>query len=113
MKNNFLIISVESRKGGVGKTTAALNLARILLKKRKYAVLFLDADITGTNAVEFLKSPFWKKTCYGVHNAKSNPPDHVNLLELFERSFMTGKSLPRFFKKKKKKMDSTTIIPYS
>jgi len=103
MMNNCLIISVESRKGGVGKTTAALNLARILLEKKKHAVLFLDVDITGTNAVDFLDSPFWKETCHGVHNAASKPSDSVNLLELFERSFMIGRSVPRFFNKKKAK----------
>ena len=59
MITDYLFISVESRKGGVGKTTAALNLARLLLKKQR-AVLLSDADITGTDAVECLVSPFWK-----------------------------------------------------
>ena len=45
---NFKIISVESRKGGVGKTTAALNLADLVLEKG-YKVLLLDLDITGTS----------------------------------------------------------------
>lgn len=45
---NFKIISVESRKGGVGKTTAALNLADLLVEKG-YKVLLLDLDITGTS----------------------------------------------------------------
>ena len=54
------IYSVESRKGGVGKTTIALNLAKALVKK-KYDVLLIDCDITGTpitNAAAH--SAFWK-----------------------------------------------------
>ena len=66
MKDNCLLVSVESRKGGVGKTTAALNLARILLEKKGYAVLFLDVDITGTNATDALDSPFWRDICHTV-----------------------------------------------
>ena len=44
----YKIISVESRKGGVGKTTAALNLSNLLVE-RGYKVLLLDIDITGTS----------------------------------------------------------------
>ena len=96
MNNGFLIISVESRKGGVGKTTAALNLARILLEKRGNAVLFLDMDITGTNATDCLDSPFWKEICHAVkENGKSKSTD-VNLLALFEQKFMIGLDIPRF-----------------
>ena len=91
----FFIVSVESRKGGVGKTTAALNLARILLEKRQHAVLFLDVDITGTNATDCLDSPFWKDTCYAVPDArKAKTP--ANLLALFERQFMPGLGTPIF-----------------
>ncbi len=61
-----LIVSVESRKGGVGKTTAALCLARLLLKKG-YAVLVLDLDVTGTNASDIAKSPFWKNYLNIIH----------------------------------------------
>ena len=52
-----LIVSVESRKGGVGKTTAALCLGRIL-RNKGYAVLVLDLDVTGTNAADIADSPF-------------------------------------------------------
>ena len=44
---NHKIISVESRKGGVGKTTVALNIGYLL--KDKCHVLLLDIDITGTS----------------------------------------------------------------
>ena len=102
MKKDFIIISVESRKGGVGKTTAALNLARILLEKR-HAVLFLDVDITGTNATDCIDSPFWKDSCYAVRNAAKGKTDVANLLAIFERQFMPGLGIPRFVKESVRK----------
>ena len=52
-----IIISVESRKGGVGKTTAALCVSKNFLEKG-YAVLLIDTDITGTNIADCADSPF-------------------------------------------------------
>ena len=96
-----LIVSVESRKGGVGKTTAALCLGR-LLRKREYAVLILDLDVTGTNAADVAGSPFWVKDIHTIRTAAGNVhssnvvPLPVNLLTLFERGFMVGKGAPSF-----------------
>ena len=44
MENDYYVFSEESRKGGVGITTAALNLGKKLLDLH-FAVLFLDVDI--------------------------------------------------------------------
>ena len=96
MNGDCLIVSVESRKGGVGKTTAALNLARILLEKKKHAVLFLDVDITGTNVCDCGDSPFWKDICHFVPDTARNRSRVVNLLEIFERQFMSGLGTPKF-----------------
>lgn len=92
-----LIFSVESRKGGVGKTTAALCMARLLLKKG-YAVLVLDLDITGTNAAHIVNSPFWVTDLYVVYEVdeKGSRNDPVNLITLFDRCFMSGMTIPRF-----------------
>ncbi|NLX57673.1 MAG: ParA family protein [Phycisphaerae bacterium] len=87
---DWLIISVESRKGGVGKTTAALNLARLLLE-RHYAVLFLDVDITGTNAADAIDSPFWKNITHVICHADNDDRGRANLLQLFQDKFMAGK----------------------
>ncbi len=100
-RTSNLIISVESRKGGVGKTTAALCLAR-LLRKRDYSVLVLDLDVTGTNAADIAKSPFWESDLHVIKEmvngiAKNNytlPP--INLLTLFDQFFMNGKAIPAF-----------------
>ena len=46
-------IVVFSGKGGVGKTTVAVNLAYALIKK-KYKVGLLDADITGPNVPKMI-----------------------------------------------------------
>ena len=47
----YKIYSVESRKGGLGKTTIALNLSKALIDKG-YDVLLIDCDITGTSVIE-------------------------------------------------------------
>jgi len=90
-----IFISVESRKGGVGKTTAALNLAK-LLNEKDYAVLFLDLDITGTNVVSahINKSPFWEDITHIVKMESTE--DAVNLLAIFEQRFMVGLGVPDF-----------------
>ena len=91
-KRPDLIVSVESRKGGVGKTTAALCLAR-LLQERGYAALVLDLDVTGTNAADIATSPFWKD-CLNVVNDENSQP--VNILKIFEQNFMLNKAIPDF-----------------
>lgn len=96
MKSDFLIVSVESRKGGVGKTTAALNLARILMERRKHAVLFLDADITGTNATDCIDSPFWKGSCHPIRSGTGSDISPANLLSIFQKQFMPGLARPAF-----------------
>lgn len=93
-ENDYYVISVESRKGGVGKTTAALNLAKLFVDRGR-AVLFLDADITGTNVSYSIKSPFWKD----IINVLQEEDDNANLLVWFERKFMCGTHLPEFTKK--------------
>ena len=88
---DYQIISIESRKGGVGKTTAALNLSRLLLDK-EYTVLLIDLDITGTNIIDTLDSSYWINNSNPIYyNGKP-----ANLLEIYQNSFMCGKELPRW-----------------
>jgi hypothetical protein len=95
--NADLYISVESRKGGVGKTTAALCIAR-LLRKHGYKVMLLDLDITGTNAADIAKSPFWVDDIHIVQEmaGKNNSTQPLNLVTLFAQKFMAGKAIPNF-----------------
>lgn len=92
-----LIVSVESRKGGVGKTTAALCLARILLE-RGYTVLVLDLDFTGTNAADIAASPFWVSDLHIIREVdeKGDDKNPLNLLTLFDQGFMAGIPIPSF-----------------
>lgn len=94
METNYTVISVESRKGGVGKTTAALNLARILLesKKTKNVILFLDIDITGTNIADSLDSSYWNEITHLVKYKE----DNVNLLEIYQKLYMPGRDIPNW-----------------
>jgi hypothetical protein len=86
---DYKIISVESRKGGVGKTTAALNISSLLLDMG-YTVLLIDVDITGTNIRYALESAYWKDK-KNIINFKEFDD---NLLRLYKERFMIGKDLP-------------------
>ncbi len=82
----YEIYSVESRKGGVGKTTVALNLAKALVKK-KYDVLLIDCDITGTPISKAAtNSSFWKDDV--VVAKKDGVP--YNLIDFFNGVFLRG-----------------------
>lgn len=86
---SFKIYSIESRKGGVGKTTIALNLAQLL--SSKYPVLLLDMDITGTSITEPARlSPFWREK---TNVLKDIDGKELNLLDYFLNTFIRGKSL--------------------
>lgn len=96
-----LIVSIESRKGGVGKTTAALCLGRVL-HKSGYAVLVLDLDVTGTDAADIATSPFWKEDLHIICEPQTgDESDNVelkplNFLTLFDRYFMAGLAVQEF-----------------
>lgn len=85
----YKIYSVESRKGGVGKTTIALNLAKALVDKG-YDVLLIDCDITGTPITNAAcHSPFWKDV---VETVNLNG-DGCNLIQYFEAVYLKGGTL--------------------
>jgi len=100
MKNNneYIAISIESRKGGVGKTTVAMNLARLFLVHEKYEVIFLDLDMSGTEASKFVpslqKQKIWTDRIHIIKkpNMEDNHPE-LNIVELFE-SYMMGEEIP-------------------
>ena len=85
-QDNYIIVSVESRKGGVGKTTVVLNLAKLL--RERYHVLVLDVDITGTsiNAIEGIS--VWRKS---VRLLKDKKRESINLLQFFKEQYLLGR----------------------
>lgn len=86
----MIYISIESRKGGVGKTTAALTLADCLIQKG-YQVLLLDMDIIGTR----IDNNFLLSMRETIHEVKIGGKP-VNLLDLFKKEFMAGHNIPAF-----------------
>lgn len=104
------LISIESRKGGVGKTTVALNLASILVKKGP--VLLLDCDITGTSIVDPAKnSSFWKSTTNVLAsvNEKGEKED-INLIRFFLEHFIKGDGNVQDFIKQDKLVSSKVNV---
>jgi len=110
-RKDYYAVSVESRKGGVGKTSAALNFARSLIDTgkgdtRKYEVVFLDLDITGTASVEMAKglrrdTHIWEDHLRIPHapRRKGEKADtqldrkDIDLVTLFQE-YMTGEPAP-------------------
>lgn len=80
----YKIYSVESRKGGVGKTTIALNLAKALIDKGQ-DVLLIDCDITGTPITKAAEhSLFWKDDVWAEYEGQ----EPMNLIDFYENRFL-------------------------
>lgn len=85
---SFKLYSIESRKGGVGKTTIAMNLAKQLLSKGP--VLMLDCDITGTSiSGPATNSIYWKDDANVLKDENGMP---LNLLGYFLNKYIKGNS---------------------
>ena len=80
----YKIYSVESRKGGVGKTTIALNLAKALIDKGQ-DVLLIDCDITGTPITKAAEhSVFWKDDVWAEYEGQ----EPMNLIDFYENRYL-------------------------
>lgn len=88
----YKLFSVESRKGGVGKTTIALNLG-VKLLEMDYKVLLLDCDITGTSISDCSEdSVYWKDAIHVIKKKKDKEVISVNLLDYFKNCYLVGKT---------------------
>ena len=82
----FKLYSIESRKGGVGKTTVAMNLGKQLLKSGPK--LLLDCDITGTSISDpASNSVYWKDDANVLKYDDGTP---YNLLGYFLNMYVKG-----------------------
>lgn len=87
--DNIQFISVESRKGGVGKTTVSFALAQALLSKG-YQVLLLDLDLTGTRIGDSFISQ------HPFINSIQFKGNQLNLVDLYQRFYLKGIKIPEY-----------------
>lgn len=88
--SDMVYVSIESRKGGVGKTTTAITLAENLLAEG-YQVLMVDLDIVGTT----IDSTFISANNGLLHEVELDGMS-VNLVRIFKEVYMAGKNVPSF-----------------
>ena len=101
--SDIVYISIESRKGGVGKTTVALTLAELFLQKG-YQVLLVDMDIIGTR----IDKTFIEGHQNLLHEV-SYEGAPVNLLKLFNEVYISGKNVPAFMPDNEKQSNYLTF----
>lgn len=90
---NYKLISVESRKGGVGKTTMALNIAKVFVDK-EYDVLILDCDITGTPITQAAShSIYWSSYVKTAYTIEKSPVNLMCFFEMYLKGSDTAKRL--------------------
>jgi MinD-like ATPase involved in chromosome partitioning or flagellar assembly len=92
-----LFVSIQSQKGGVGKTSVAFHVANLLLDS--YEALFLDLDLTGTDAATAATvlsgETFWKDTLHTIPapQDKAKQDQKANLVSIFGQ-YMSGEPTP-------------------
>ena len=66
VRGGAMIVAVASGKGGTGKTSVAVSLARVASDEGEKHVRFLDCDVEAPNAAIFLKPRIRSSTDVGV-----------------------------------------------
>ena len=89
MARKSFVILVASQKGGVGKTTVAINLAASL-KYQKYSVLVIDTDTSTYSISEHLGVRDWQNDYEKAMNREIQVKDSIFTYQPVDISFILG-----------------------